>query len=191
MTVIGIDVSKGKSTIAAVNNNGELVLGPYDVEHNKQQLQELVARCQKIEDLSVILMEFTGHYHFPILQELLNAGLPVSIANPLLMKKYSDTEIRKAKTDKKDAVRIALFALEKSYLLQPYAETEEKYKELRFLSRQYSQRIAALCVAKEQLLCLLSFLLLIAEILRKAHCFFLLSVLNRSPKYSVCPAADF
>ena len=56
MTVIGIDVSKGKSTIAAVNNNGELVLGPYDVEHNKQQLQELVARCQKIEDLSVILM---------------------------------------------------------------------------------------------------------------------------------------
>ena len=36
MTVIGIDVSKGKSTIAAVNNNGELVLGPYDVEHNKQ-----------------------------------------------------------------------------------------------------------------------------------------------------------
>ena len=39
MTVIGIDVSKGKSTIAAVNNNGELVLGPYDVEHNKQQLQ--------------------------------------------------------------------------------------------------------------------------------------------------------
>lgn len=155
MTVIGIDVSKGKSTIAAVNNNGELVLGPYDVEHNKQQLQELVARCQKIEDLSAILMEFTGHYHFPILQELLNAGLPVSIANPLLMKKYSDTEIRKAKTDKKDAVRIALFALEKSHLLQPYAETEEKYRELRFLSRQYSQRIAALCVAKEQLLCLL------------------------------------
>ena len=64
MTVMGIDVSKGKSTIAAVNNNGELVLGPYDVEHNKQQLQELVARCQKIEDLSAILMEFTGHYHY-------------------------------------------------------------------------------------------------------------------------------
>ena len=36
MTVMGIDVSKGKSTIAAVNNNGELVLGPYDVEHNER-----------------------------------------------------------------------------------------------------------------------------------------------------------
>ena len=31
------------------------------------------------------------------------------------MKKYGDVEIHKAKTDKKDALRIAAYALEKSY----------------------------------------------------------------------------
>ena len=47
------------------------------------------------------------------------------------------------------------YALEKSYSLVPYTPSDQKYDDLRFLSRQYSQRISTLTVAKVQLLSLL------------------------------------
>jgi transposase len=68
-----------------------------------------------------VAMEATGHYHYPLLKTLLNENFFVSLINPYLMKKYSDSSIRKGKTDKKDAIRIACFVLEKSYQLQPYS----------------------------------------------------------------------
>ena len=71
------------------------------------------------------------------------------------MKKYGDVEIHKAKTDKKDALRIATYALEKSYKLVPYSFMEQKYEDLKFLSRQYDQRIAFVAKLKVQLINLL------------------------------------
>ena len=100
-------------------------------------------------------MEPTSHYHYPLLKAFQEAKLPVCLINPYQMKKYGDTELRKAKTDKRDALRIAQYALEKSYSLVPYTPQDQKYEDLRFLSRQYSQRISTLTVAKVQLLSLL------------------------------------
>lgn len=71
------------------------------------------------------------------------------------MKKYGDVEIHKAKTDKKDALRIAAYALEKSYKLVPYSSMEQKYEDLKFLSRQYDQRISYVAKLKVQLIALL------------------------------------
>ncbi len=68
------------------------------------------------------------------------------------MKKYGDVEIHKAKTDKKDALRIARFALEKSYCLTLYSSMEQKYEDLKFLSRQYNQRVSLVTKIKVQLL---------------------------------------
>ena len=90
-------------------------------------------------------MEPTSHYHYP----------PVCLINPYQMKKYGDTALRKAKTDKRDSLRIAQYALEKSYSLIPYTPSDQKYEDLRFLSRQYSQRISTLTGNKVQLLDLL------------------------------------
>ena len=102
-----------------------------------------------------ILMEPTSHYHYPLLKAFQEAELPVCLINPYQMKKYGDTELRKAKTDKRDSIRIAQYALEKSYSLVPYTPQDQKYEDLRFLSRQYSQRISTLTAAKVQLLSLL------------------------------------
>lgn len=71
------------------------------------------------------------------------------------MKKYGDVEIHKAKTDKKDAIRIATYALEKAYKLVPYTSLEQKYEDLKFLSRQYNQRISSVSYTKVQLINLL------------------------------------
>ena len=61
----------------------------------------------------------------------------------------------KAKTDKKDALRIARYALEKWYSLVPYTPMDRKYEDLRFLSSQYRQRISMVTKVKIQLIDLL------------------------------------
>lgn len=81
--------------------------------------------------------------------------MPVCLINPYQMKKYGDTELRRAKTDKKDALKIATYALEKSYQLTPHSSMDEKYENLRILSRQYRERMLALTQNKVHLINLL------------------------------------
>ena len=151
MIAVGIDVSKSKSTVAILNADGSKRIAPFDVKHNLPELNALVKYLNDLNDNIVILMEHTGHYHYPILKKLNDEGFQVCLVNPYQMKKYGDTELRRTKTDKKDAIRIATYALEKSYLLVPYSSMEQKYEDLRLLSRQYSQRMATLTFNKVHL----------------------------------------
>ena len=155
MIAIGIDVSKSKSTVAILNGDGSIRAKPFDVRHTADELQALVKCVKSTGETPTILMEPTSHYHYPILKAFLAANLPVCLINPYQMKKYGDTALRKAKTDKRDSLKIAQYALEKSHSLVPYTPAEQKYEDLRFLSRQYGQRMAALTVAKVQLISLL------------------------------------
>lgn len=152
MIAVGIDVSKSKSTVAILNSDGTPLVRPFDMAHTQSDLNSFVERLRSLECPVTILMEYTGHYHYPVLKKLQSEGFPVCLINPYQMKKYGDVEIHKAKTDKKDAARIAAYALEKAYKLEPYTAMEQKYEDLRFLSRQYGQRIADVSRIKMQLL---------------------------------------
>ena len=155
MIAVGIDVSKGKSTVAILNDDGSIRVHPHEMHHSKTELDALIRYIRAVDDHTVILLEATGHYHYPVLNAFLKAGLSPSLINPYLMKKYGDTELRKAKTDKKDALRIARYALEKWYSLVPYTPLDHKYESLRFLSSQYRQRISVVTKTKIQLINLL------------------------------------
>ena len=155
MIAVGIDVSKSKSTVAILNGDGSIRAKPFNVRHTADELLALVNYIKGTSEVPTILMEPTSHYHYPILKAFQEANLPVCLINPYQMKKYGDTALRKAKTDKRDSIRIAQYALEKSYSLIPYTPSDQKYEDLRFLSRQYSQRISILTVNKVQLLALL------------------------------------
>ena len=155
MIAVGIDVSKSKSTVAILNGDGSIRAKPFNVRHTADELLALVNYIKGTSEVPTILMEPTSHYHYPILKAFQEANLPVCLINPYQMKKYGDTALRKAKTDKRDSLRIAQYALEKSYSLIPYTPSDQKYEDLRFLSRQYSQRISILTVNKVQLLALL------------------------------------
>ena len=155
MIAVGIDVSKSKSTVAILNADGTKRVTPFDVKHNLPELNALVNYLNDLNENIAILMEHTGHYHYPILKKLNDEGFQVCLVNPYQMKKYGDTELRRTKTDKKDAIRIATYALEKSYQLVPYNSMEQKYEDLRLLSRQYSQRMATLTFNKVHLVNLL------------------------------------
>ena len=127
MIAVGIDVSKSKSTVAILNSDGSQLIKPYDMKHNHSEMNALVNYLNELDEPLIILMEYTGHYHYPVLKKLTDEHFSVCLVNPYQMKKYGDTELRRSKTDRKDAIRIATYALEKSYQLVPYSIDDQKY----------------------------------------------------------------
>ena len=155
MLAVGIDISKSKSVAAILNQDGSMHTSPFEFHHTQPELNAFIKYILNSNQSATILMENTGHYHYPVLKAFREAGLPVCMVNAYQIKKFGDMDLRKAKTDKKDAVRIARYALEKSYSLVPYTSMEQKYEDLRFLARQYNQRMLTLKTNKVFLLNLL------------------------------------
>lgn len=140
---VGIDVSKGKSTIAILSIEGEIVEEPFEITHDIDGLEFLEDKLKKLpkDDLKIV-MEETGTYHLPILGYLLDKEYFVTAENALKIKKYLDRGLRKAKTDKKDSYKLAEYACDNWFKLNKVRENDEIYNELRFLSRQYLATIA-------------------------------------------------
>ena len=74
ITAVGIDVSKGKSTVAVRRPGGEVVLTPFSVEHDAAGLSSLVKTLGSIGGDIRIVMEHTGMYWRPIALALKEAG---------------------------------------------------------------------------------------------------------------------
>ena len=70
MNAVGIDVSKGKSTIAVMRPFGEVVASPYDVGHTESELKELARFLKSLPGETRVLMEYTGRYYEPIARYL-------------------------------------------------------------------------------------------------------------------------
>lgn len=140
---VGVDVSKGKSTIAILSVEGEIIKEPFEINHDVDGFQLLEENMRKLpkDDLKIV-MEQTGSYHLPILAYLLDKGYFVVTENALKIKKYLDRGLRKVKTDKKDAYKLAEYACDNWYKLNKVRENDEIYDNLKFLSRQYLSTIA-------------------------------------------------
>lgn len=101
------------------------------------------------------VMEYTGAYYEPIANVLHNAGIFVSAVNPLLIDDYGTNRVRKVKTDKKDAFKIANYALDKWTQLREYIPVEDTRKTLKVLNRQYTRYNKILVMQKNSLIALL------------------------------------
>lgn len=121
MISVGIDVSKGKSTICILKPYGEIICSPFEMQHVEKELEDFHNLLQKLDGEIRIVMEATGIYHLPVLTFLHDKGYFVSVVNPFAMKKYAkDSSIRGAKTDKLDSMMIANYGIEKWFKLQKY-----------------------------------------------------------------------
>lgn len=98
----------------------------------------------------------------------------VHVANPLLIKKYFDAEIRKGKTDRKDALKISRYGTEKWWLLQEHSKADQIYQDLQFLSREYNSFMASKIKLKVQLSNLIELSFPGLEKILKGHYFGLL-----------------
>lgn len=138
MISVGIDISKGKSTVCILKPYGEIVCSPFEVQHTDKELNSLHDLLSKIDGEIRIVMEATGIYHLPILSYLQDKEYFVSVINPYVMKKFSkDNNIRGAKTDRLDSITIANYGIEKWFKLQKYESDEATYAELKLLGRRY------------------------------------------------------
>ncbi len=139
MNAVGIDVSKGKSTVAVLRPFGEVVASPFDVIHNDSDLKKLAQLIKSLPGESKVVMEYTGTYFEPIAQYLHNNGIFVSVVNALLIHDYGGNSLRKVKTDKKDALKLASYALDRWTELEEYIPVDEQRRTLKLLNRQYNQ----------------------------------------------------
>ena len=109
MISVGIDVSKGKSTVCILKPYGEIVCSPFEVQHVEKDLESFGDLLDKLDGEIRIVMEATSIYHLPVLTFLHDKGYFVSVINPFAMKK------RGAKTDKLDSIMITNYGIEKCY----------------------------------------------------------------------------
>ena len=112
MISVGIDVSKGKSTVCAIKPYGEVLMTPRDFKHTKDELESLTKQLSRFKEEIHIIMEATGNYHLPVYQYLKSKDYQISIVNPLEMKRYRCQGIRNPKTDKIDSMIIAQYGIQ-------------------------------------------------------------------------------
>ena len=97
MNAIGIDVSKGKSTVAILRPMGEVVQTPIDVPHDAVSLERLACQILSLGENTRVVMEATDRYHEPVAMTLHDHGIFVSVVNPLAIRGYcSGGTVRKA-----------------------------------------------------------------------------------------------
>ena len=155
MNAVGIDVSKGKSTVAVMRPFGEMVFSPFEVLHTDKDLTDLAKKLKSLPGETRVVIEYTGYYHAPIAAALHEAGIYVSAVNAMLVHDYGNNSLRRAKTDKKDAIKLANYALDRWLSLPRYLPEEDTRFMLKTCYRQYVQLSKIRTMQKNNLISLL------------------------------------
>lgn len=148
MISVGIDVSKGKSTVCIMKPCGEILESPFDIGHTADELDSLISLIKSFDEEIRVVMEDTGHYHLPVATYLSSHNIFVCCVNALRMKKFCSQSIRRAKTDKIDSIKIATFGITYWNELVKAYPSDVIYDELKFLARQYYQVTGMLVKSK-------------------------------------------
>ena len=124
--VIGMDVSKETVDISVYN-------GKY---HKHKILtntpKSLLTHLKKFDLQSThLVMESTGIYHLRLAMAATERNYNVSIVNPLIIKRYGEMKMRRAKTDKADAKLIAEYGYEQQPpLFKPASKERSQIQQL-------------------------------------------------------------
>ena len=121
MNSVGIDISKGKSMVAALRPMGEVALPPKEYPHTAIGLEQMAYDIISLGENTRVIMEATGRYHEPVAAALHEYGIFVCVLNPILIHQSGGGSVRKVKSDKKDAIKIAKYGLDNWTDLQEYA----------------------------------------------------------------------
>ena len=137
MNAVGIDVSKGKSMVAILRPFGEIVYSPFEIKHTSHDINSLIDLIHSVNGESRVVMEHTGRYYEVLAHQLSEADIFVSTINPKLIKDFDNDSLRKVKSDKADAVKIARYALDKWQNLKQYSLMDELRNQLKTMNRQF------------------------------------------------------
>ena len=155
MNAVGIDISKGKSMVAVARPLGEILSKPFEVLHTSEGIASLVEYLHTLKGDTRIVMEHTGRYYEPMARQLADADFFVSAINPKLIKDYGANSLRKVKTDKADALKIARYALDNWQDLCQYTNMDTIRVQLKTLNQQFSFYTKQKTASKNNLIALL------------------------------------
>ena len=137
MNAVGIDVSKGKSTVTIRKPGDVVLLPPRDIPHTQSQINALIELIRGLDGETKVCMEHTGRYYEPVASWLSNAGIFVSAVNPILIKDFGDDSLRSPKTDKADSKKIARYTLDRWANLKQYGGMDKTRSQLKTMNRQF------------------------------------------------------
>ncbi len=123
MTMVGIDVSKA-SFDAAWESEGRHHTQCFD--YTDEGIKALLAQ---VGGEAHFVMEATGVYHSRLALALYQGGSPVSVVNPLVIKRYAQAQLSRVKSDKADAQLVLSYAHHTP--LTPWAPSSEEVEALR------------------------------------------------------------
>ena len=153
---VGIDVAKFKHTCCAISEKGEVLRESFDFGNDREGFDLLMKTMAALGGPGeiAVAMESTGHYHLLLWRFLVSNGYAVEVKNPKVIARFkAATEISGAKTDKRDALLIARYAMTfgsspsplPSYALSRMKSLErEKYRLVRDRTALYNRALAIL-----------------------------------------------
>ena len=155
MNAVGIDVSKGKSTVTIRRPADVVVMPPRDFPHTQSGINALIGQIMGLDGETKVCMEHTGRYYEPVASWLSDAGIFVSAVNPILIRSFGDDSLRSPKTDKADAKKIARYTLDHWATLRQYSRMDEIRNRLKTMNRQFGFYMGQKTAMKNNLIALL------------------------------------
>ena len=110
---LGIDVSKGTFDACCITRQGERVFS-MSTSMDRRGFEELIHQLSTVsvaQESVLEGMESTACYHLNLYSFLISLGYPAIVINPPLISNFVKLQLRKTKTDRKDATVIAPFLL--------------------------------------------------------------------------------
>jgi transposase len=154
---IGIDVSKDTFDTCGITGD-EAKLFQFSATMDRKGFEKLKGYLTEIPISSVLIgMESTASYHVNLFSYFVSEGYKVILINPLLISNYVKMQLRKTKTDKKDAFVIAHFLVIQGNTLMQRA-TPFFISDLRDLSRQRERLVDEMTSLKSEIKRLLNIL---------------------------------
>lgn len=131
-TFLGIDIAQDKFDLTLLCEGHQPEVATFD--NHKKGFQQLLRFLKKRHAQAAhVCMEATGVYYEELAHFLHEQGYRLSVVNPLQIKAYAQSQLRRNKTDRLDAAVIADFCRSQNPAL--WTAPEPAYYELRALVR--------------------------------------------------------
>jgi transposase len=149
---LGIDVSKETFDACCIPSHGERLFN-LSASMDRKGFEELIKQLSTLsipQEFVLVGMESTACYHINLYSFLVSLGYTVMVINPLLISNFVKLQLRKTKTDKKDAYVIAQFLLlNRDSLSQTILSSD--ISDLRDLSRQRESLVDQMSSTKSEI----------------------------------------
>lgn len=145
---VGVDISKDYFDVALPR---EISYQHHQLANTPKGFKELI---RLLPSDALVVMEASGYYYLQLAFFLHKEGIQVSVVNPLVIRRFCQMRMVRAKTDKKDAQMIAEYGkAEQPDTWEPPKAYMLELKQMQAVTNQLKKQQSALQRQKEALEC--------------------------------------